>query len=88
MCPRVVKELVNSFLGVHSRGLLLRGNVGQCHQYGGVDDTGIIEETSNDLLYALLTSGIQEGTVVSRCRGLNCLYHTRWEWESRDNVVV
>ncbi len=71
MCPHVVKELVYLFLGVHSRGRLLHGNVGQCHQYGGVDGTGIIEKTSNNLLYgAFLTSSIQEGTVISRCGSL------------------
>jgi hypothetical protein len=70
MCPHVVKELVNPFLGVNSRGCLLCGNVRQCHQYGGVNGTGIIEETSEDLLYALLTSGVQERTVVGRCWSL------------------
>ena len=70
MCPHVVKELVYPFLGVHRRGKLLCGDVGQCHQYGGVDSMGIIEETSNDLLYVFLASGIQEGTVVGRCQSL------------------
>ena len=70
MCLHEVKELVNPFLGVHSRGGLLSGNVGQCHQYGGVDGTDIIEETSNNLVYALLTSGVQERTVIGRCRSL------------------
>ncbi len=46
------------------------GIIKQCHQYGRVDGTGIIEETSDDMLYVLLTSDVQEGTVAGRCWSL------------------
>jgi hypothetical protein len=65
----LVKELINLFLGVLSRGSLLCGNVRESHQYGRVDGTCIIEEASNDLLDALFTS-IKERTLVGRCRCL------------------
>jgi hypothetical protein len=70
MCPHVVKELVNPSFCVHSRGQLLRGNDRQSHQYGEVDSTGIVEETSNNIFDTFFTTLVQEGNVVSRCRSL------------------
>jgi hypothetical protein len=70
MGPHVVKELANLFLGVLSGGRLLCGNVRKSHQYGGVDSTCIVKEATNNLLDALFTHIVKEGTFIGRWRCL------------------
>jgi hypothetical protein len=67
MGPHLVEELVNSFLGVLSRGRLLCGNVGKSNQYGGVDSTCTAKEASDNLLDAFFTHVVEEGTYIGRC---------------------
>jgi hypothetical protein len=73
MSPRIVKELVDSLLGVLSRCGLLSGAFGQCHEYCQIDGPCILQETTNNLFDAFLTSAIKERTVISWRRCLSIL---------------
>ncbi len=43
------------------------GNVGKSHQYGGVNSSCIVKEATNNLLDAVFTPVVEEGTFIGRC---------------------
>ncbi len=70
MSPHVIKELINSFLGIFSWSCLLCGNVREGHEDSGVYCPCIVEEAANDLLDSFLSSFVKEWTVICWTRSL------------------